>query len=255
MRSQKPIWVIPDDAPWLHEQAAQRGLATSSTPPERGFYLIDGRDGLTLRHADSAASDTGLCLDFLGRKASQRAAGGKQSALARAFGLHRHPPYRVLDTTCGLGRDSLMLATLGCHVTSLERQPALHALLTDAYERARNTVPSPDWLQRWALPELANALDWLGARSGPVCEAIYIDPMFDSPRRKAKPQKALAWLAELAGSDEDAPALLGLARRRASRRVVVKQHGRSTPLAPPDNQVIGKAVRFDIYLTAGAGNS
>lgn len=248
------VWVMADDARQLRSRATQRGLEISSTRPTHGFYLTDGPGGLTLQHVDAQASDTGLCLDFLGMEANRRAAGGKQSTLAKAFGLHRHPPGSVLDTTCGLGRDSLMLATLGCRLHSLERQPALHALLSDAHERAQQAAP--EWLTRWPAPTLANALEWLADASTAGCyDAIYIDPMFDSPRRKAKPQKALAWLAELAGTDDDAPALLELARQRASRRVVVKQHGRSAPLAPPDNQVIGKAVRFDIYLTAGADNS
>lgn len=243
------VWVIADAAsPW-HDIAARCGLAVRHEPPGNGFYLMDGGNGLTLQHADAGSSDTGLQLDFTGKAAQQRAAGGKQSALAKAFGLHRHPPCRVLDTTCGLGRDAVMLATLGCDVTSLERQPALYALLVDAYARSRALTPGPDWLARWAEPELANALDWLDTDSERVFDVIYIDPMFDSPRRKARPQKALAWLAELAGADHDAPALLELARRRAGRRVVVKQHGRSAPLAPPDNQVLAKAVRFDIYLT------
>jgi len=219
------------------------------TPPVRGFYLVSTPDGLTLKHADAPSGDSGLRLDLSDDDAVRRAAGGKQSALAKAFGLHRRAPSRVLDTTAGLGRDACMLATLGCEVQSLERQPALHALLCDARERA--ALVAPDWLARWPTPILTDAQRWIETQlpGGPSFDAIYIDPMFASSRRKAKPQKALAWLAELAGTDDDAPALLAVARRHARKRVVVKQHGRSAPLAPPDNQVVGKAVRFDIYLT------
>ncbi len=176
-------------------------------------------------------------------------AAGRKSPLARALGLHRRPGIEVLDATCGLGRDSAVLAGLGCRVTALERHPALHALLDDALGRARGAAERPRWLDNWQALYHADASEWLRTYSGTPIDAVYIDPMFESSRRKARPQRALAWLSQLAGEDADAAALLECARRVAARRVVVKQHARATPLAPPDRQLRGKAVRFDIYLT------
>src|SRR5699024_3196187 len=152
----------------------------------------------------------------------------------------------ILDSTCGLGRDSAVLAALGCTITALERHPALHALLADA--RRRLLANTPAWWQgRWATLHHADAADWLRqtAPDTAVADVVYIDPTFDSPRRKARAQQALHWLHELLGADTDAVAVLALARQRA-RRVVVKAHARAAPLAPPDHQVPGKAMRFDI---------
>lgn len=245
------VWVAAASTIGSAERARSLGLTVVPSRPAQGFYLQQEPEGLTLHHAAVKRGDAGLRLDFLGDDAQRRAGGGRQSILAKAFGLHRHPPCSVLDTTCGLGRDALQLATLGCHVVSLERQPVLYALLADARERAERAAPRPGWLDHWVAPIFADARPWLDDHSqAPAPDAIYLDPMFDSARRKARPQKALAWLAEIAGVDADAEALLACARRHARRRIVVKQHGRSAPLAPPDNQIVGKAVRFDIYLKA-----
>ena len=43
---------------------------------------------------------------------------------------------RVLDATAGLGRDAFVLATLGCEVSLIERQPLIAALLDDGLSRA-----------------------------------------------------------------------------------------------------------------------
>jgi len=213
------------------------------------FYLEDDPRGLTLRYRSEPAGNGGLRLDFLDGSLERRLGGGRKSPLARALGLHRRPAQHVLDTTCGLGRDSALLAALGCDVVAIERHPQLFALLEDARNRAASSTPPPVWLDQWAWLVNADARKWLMQQDIPGFDIIYIDPMFDAPRRKARPQKSLAWLGDLVGVDTDAGALLDVARSRALRRTVVKQHTRSQPLATPDRQVRGKAVRFDIYLT------
>lgn len=228
--------------------AASLGLDTTTQTPECGFYLAQESQGLTLRHARTDNRDRGLRIDFLDGSVERRLASGRRSPLARALALRRRPQPRVLDATCGLGRDSATLAALGCAVTALERHPVLFALLSDALERARRADAPPTWLARWAVLEHADAATWLGADDAGRFDIVYIDPMFEAARRKARPQKALAWLNELIGADADARDLLAIARRRAERQTVVKQHARAAPLAPPDRQVQGKAVRFDIYI-------
>lgn len=191
----------------------------------------------------------GLFASFDTTDIRRRVRAGKRLDLARALGLHKNAQIRVLDTTCGLGRDSAVLAALGCEITATERHPALHALLADALRRER--MKSMGWRGSWVALHHANAQDWLLQKADtlPPFDAIYIDPMFNSPRRKAQPQRALQWLQELLGADEDPVALLTLARQRA-RRVVVKNHARAAPLAAPDHQITGKAMRFDIYFNA-----
>jgi len=209
-------------------------------PPEHGFYLAALHGCLTLCRAGEPAQH-GLTVDFAAADLRRRVAAGRRSLLARALGLHRRPEIRVIDATCGLGRDSAVLAGLGCEVIALERHAALHALVADGLRRnpvARLTVRHAD------------ASAWI-EQQDPAVDAIYIDPMFDNARRKARPRRQLQWLGELIGPDADAAELLATARRHATRRVVVKRHARSVPLAPPDLQFGGgKAVRFDVYLSA-----
>ncbi|WP_423823970.1 class I SAM-dependent methyltransferase [Salinisphaera sp. SPP-AMP-43] len=249
------VWHIDPATPQAESDAKRAqalAIPVASSLPEVGFFITRDAQSLVIHHAQASAGDTGIrCVLADPAELDKRRAGGRQSPMARAFGLHRHPPMRVLDTTAGLGRDAATLATLGCTVMPVERQPALYALLADASERieADDAAP-PEWWPNWVLPVHAEAGQWLTTRTDAGdFDAIYIDPMFASPRRKSQPQKALAWLAEIAGTDEDAGALLAVARQHALRRVVVKQHARAEPLAPPDLTMSGRAIRFDIYLT------
>lgn len=192
--------------------------------------------------------ERGLCADLHSSDIRRRVSAGRHLPLARALGLHKRPGIRALDATCGLGRDSAVLAGLGCRITALERHAALYALLVDGLRRLQTA--SPAWHDNWQAVHHDNALHWL-THSGAAesFDAIYIDPMFDNTRRKARPQRALQWLGELVGPDADAGELLDVSRRRAGR-VVVKQHARAAPLAPPDHCVKGKAMRFDVYFNA-----
>lgn len=230
-------------------QAAALGLTCVSQPPEHGFYLARNDIGLALHHSEDSGGSGLRCALSDPTERATRQAGGRRSPLARALGLHRHPPMRVLDATAGLARDAATLASLGCDVTAVERHPALYALLEDASHQLAAASDPPFWWRHWQPPIHADAAVWLAGQSGqPSHDVIYIDPMFVSPRRKSAPQKALQWLAELAGRDHDAAALLEAARTRAARRVVVKQHARAEPMAPADLQIRGRAIRFDIYL-------
>lgn len=250
------VWYIEHAAPQADidiQRAHQLALPVVEQPPADGFFITRDAQSLVIQHARAVAGDAGIrCVLADPAELDKRRAGGRQSPMARAFGLHRHPPMRILDTTAGLGRDAATLAALGCHVAPVERQPALYALLADASEGLTAAPEPPEWWSNWAMPVHAEAGHWL-TRQGPAdgFDAIYIDPMFTSPRRKSKPQKALAWLAEIAGTDDDAGALLAIARKHALRRVVVKQHARAKPLAAPDLHMAGRAIRFDIYLTSG----
>lgn len=247
-------WVVAKDnaEPARDRQyATALGLTPVSDVPDHGFYIERDDHGLVLRHAADRVGAGLRCALADASELADRQAGGRRSPLARAFGLHRHPPMRVLDTTAGLARDAATLASLGCDVTAIERQPALYALIDDATRRIdAASDDKPSWWPNWRPPVHADAARWLSADGGDdAFDVIYIDPMFASPRRKSAPQKALAWLADLAGTDDDAPALLEIARSQARRRVVVKQHARAEPMAPPDLQIRGRAIRFDIYLT------
>ena len=91
---------------------------------------------------------------------------------------------------------------------------------------------------------------WAPRICGPV-DVIYLDPMFPGEGRTALPKRELQLLRELTGDDDGGAQLLALARTRARRRVVVKRPLHAPALAADvDLCFKGRAVRFDVYLSA-----
>src|SRR3954466_8676598 len=66
---------------------------------------------------------------------------GRRQALARAAGFVSGPTPTIIDATAGLGRDAFMLASLGAHVTLIERSPEVHALLQEGLAKASAAGP------------------------------------------------------------------------------------------------------------------
>jgi 16S rRNA (guanine1516-N2)-methyltransferase len=194
---------------------------------------VDGR--LELRQPGDEA---GICLviDDVRRRLRQ----GSKLAIARACGVR--PRLRVLDGMAGLGLDGIALATLGCDVVMIERDPMLFALLEDAVVRARAELPLSGEI------ECRNDDTWDVIEAGAVYDTIYLDPMFPARDKHALPRKSAQVLADLLGENSDD--LLGLIARSkpvARGRVVVKRRRHDPVLAAPDWQILGRSVRFDIY--------
>ncbi len=193
-------------------------------------------------------------VDFAEGKARHRLkfGGGKGQDIAKAVGLHKLKNPHVVDATAGLGRESFVLASLGCTVTMLERSPIVHALLADGLQRA-NATDDPALqaiVQRMTLYQ-ADASAWLTALSVEnYPDVIYLDPMFPERQKSALVQKEMRFFHEVVGDDPDSDGLLVCARMRAKQRVVVKRPRLAPCLADcvPAFVISGKAVRYDIYL-------
>ena len=168
--------------------------------------------------------------------------------LARAMGVHRHGPVHVLDATPGLGRDTFLLASLGCRVTAVERQPVMRELLADALARAQAHGDLAGVVARIELV-CADARDVLAA--GDVADVVLLDPMFPGRRGSALVRKEMRVLRRLVGDDPDAAELLAAALDAAPGRVVVRRPT-GAPVIPstrrPGHVVEGRRTRFDVYL-------
>jgi len=174
----------------------------------------------------------------------------RNEPLARAVGIKGEARPYVVDATAGLGRDGFVLASLGCQVTLLERQPVIAALLTDGLERAAREGDLAETIARMHLAP-GNARDWLASldeASQP--EVVYLDPMYPHRDKSALVKKEMRVFRALVGDDTDADALLEVALKAAKRRVVVKRPARAEPLAghKPSHHIPGKTTRFDVYL-------
>lgn len=215
------------------------------------YQLVQTAERLELQ--DSLDPKIGaVYVDFAEGKARHRLlfGGGKGQDIAKAIGLHKIKQPQVVDATAGLGREAFVLASLGCHVTLLERSPIMHALLADGLKRASAT--DDEQLQaiisRMHL-EHQDALNWL-ATTATKPDVVYLDPMFPERQKSALVQKEMRFLHEVVGEDPDSAKLLHLARRVAKHRVTVKRPRLASELADlkPAFVISGKAVRYDVYL-------
>jgi 16S rRNA (guanine1516-N2)-methyltransferase len=215
------------------------------------YTLIQTADYLGLQ-STSDKKFTPFYIDFLAGKMRYRSdqAGLKREMLARALGKKPKDAPRIVDATAGLGRDGFILATLGFHVTLLERSDIIHALLADALKRAAADATMAPIIARMHLIH-ADASEWL-AHLSPAerPDIIYLDPMFPDREKSASVKKEMVILQNLLENDEDNPTLLDTAMACSNLRVVVKRPRLAPTLTArkPDFALTGKSSRFDIYL-------
>jgi 16S rRNA (guanine1516-N2)-methyltransferase len=236
--------------PHLAEAAA--GWAARLNLPQSGeaeFALQLGEAGLQLAELGPHAPGP-VRVDFVeGAVAHPRVfGGGSGQMIAKAVGVQPGVRPRVLDATAGLGRDGFVLASLGCAVTLIERQPLIAALLEDGLARAASHSDVGAIVANMRLLT-GNAIELMSAWQGEPPQVIYLDPMFPHRDKSALVKKEMRLFRPLVGDDQDAPALLAAALALASHRVVVKRP-RKAPIiagATPGYALEGKSSRYDIY--------
>ncbi|MEP5765323.1 MAG: class I SAM-dependent methyltransferase [Halieaceae bacterium] len=211
-----------------------------------------GADGLELQ-ALGEKMPGAVRVDFGAGKMRHRRRGGHNEPLGRAVGVGKWDGLSVVDATAGLGRDSFVLADLGCQVTMLERSAVVFALLRDGLDRARRCGDA--WLlavvQRMSA-HCADSSQWLAQQGDACCDVVLLDPMFPQRKKSARVKKEMWLFQQLLEADTPQPGLLEQALHSARRRVVVKRPARAEPLEgrQPDFELAGKAVRFDVYNAA-----
>lgn len=181
-----------------------------------------------------------------------RRKGGHNELLGRAVGAGKRPDLTVLDATAGLGRDSFVLADLGCRVLLCEREPLLVEMLRAALGRA--AADDDPWLQGVVanMRLLPGDATTVSAAELAIVDVIYLDPMFPPREKSSAVKKEMAFLQRLLASGPDsgsAEALLVWALQQKVARVVVKRPARAPVLAgrAPSHALSGKAVRYDVY--------
>jgi len=172
----------------------------------------------------------GVKVDFVDGAAAHRRkfGGGRGQDIAKAVGLkHGFSPH-VLDATAGLGRDSFVLASLGCKVTMMERMPIVAALLENGLERAQLNCEIKEIIDRLRLINSSSIENMTLAQQPDV---IYLDPMYPHREKSAAVKKEMRIFQTLVGEDLDADELLAPAIKLAKYRVVVKRPSYAPPLA------------------------
>lgn len=179
--------------------------------------------------------------------------GGKGQAIAKAVGLNKGATPSVLDATAGMGKDAFVLASLGCNVTLVERQPPVYAMLVDGFRRASQSSDLPWFDERMTLMQdtSQNALR-KAIENKDEYDVVYLDPMFPHREKSAAVKKDMAMFQTFVGNDADADELLPLAYQLATKRVVVKRPDYAPFLneQKPSSQIKTKKNRFDLYVKA-----
>lgn len=236
--------------PALAEAAAlwQQRLALPEAA-ETDFVLELTPEGLQLRDLGPDAPGP-VRVDFVEGAAAHRRqfGGGSGQMIAKAVGIQPGVRPRILDATAGLGRDAFVLASLGCDLILMERQPIIAALLEDGLQRARQDAEVAPIAARMQLKP-GNAIEQMQQWSGEPPQVIYLDPMFPHRDKSALVKKEMRLFRPLVGDDLDAPALLAAALQLASHRVVVKRPRKAPVIdgAKPSFTLEGKSSRYDIY--------
>lgn len=234
--------------------AAQLGLPLSQSESQAfPLLLVATAERLELRQTGPGAPGP-VYVDFLEGKADfrRRYGSSRDEGVVRAVASKRNRTPTVLDATGGLGRDAFVLASHGCRVTLVERQPVIAALLADGLARAaRDEKVGLIVAERMQLlsGDSRTIMRHLPEAERP--EVIYLDPMYPHRDKTALVKKEMLILRMLAGPDEDSAELLAAARACATRRVVVKRPAGAPPLAgmAADQIQNSGSHRFDIYLT------
>lgn len=245
----------PSQQAQLDEIAARWQL---SHQPDSVFALVLTEQRLELRKLDEPKLGA-IYVDLAGGAVAHRRkfGGGKGQAIAKAAGLNKGATPSVLDATAGLGRDAFVLASLGCKVQMVERNPVVAALLDDGLIRAKQDAEIGEWVtERMSLLHASShdALQRLMAQSDFVQpDVVYLDPMYPHPENKKKSalvKKEMRVFQSLVGADNDADGLLEPALQLATKRVVVKRPDYAPWLnhQKPSMAIETKKNRFDVYV-------
>lgn len=181
----------------------------------------------------------------------QRHGQGKGELLAKAVGIKKNFLPSVLDVTAGLGKDSFILASLGCQVTMIERSPLIALLLQNGLVRAAedselgSVVNRVDLLNRDSIQFLNS-----GSQTLLTYDCIYLDPMFPENKKSRLVKKEMRAFRKLLGEDLDSSTLLEAAFESGIHRVVVKRHRHDKEIGShkPGLNFLGKTTRFDVYF-------
>jgi len=201
------------------------------------------QDGVLLL-ADKEHPDHDLVIDFCEPRFQYRLERAEHELVVKACRIKNHinnsTRLKLLDATCGLGRDAMLLQLADFQVTACERHPILAALLADGLHRL------PDSLDRFTLC----AQDAREVMQHHSFDVIYLDPMFAESRKSAKVKKGMQILQQLHHKQiNDSEALFEAAWLATCQRLVVKRGAKAATInaVKPTFQLKSKTCRFDVY--------
>jgi len=194
-----------------------------------------------------------VIIDFNEGKAAHRRlfGGGRNQPLARAAGIKPGVNPSIIDTTAGLGQDSFVLASMGCKIRLLERNPVIFELLNNGLQRALNNPDINDSIIQNMQLIYCDAISYLQQLpTEQIPNSIYLDPMYPERNKSALVKKEMRYFHDIAGKDDDAVKILEKAIECRPKRVVVKRPKAALPLGEikAAATIESKKTRYDIYF-------
>ena len=228
--------------------------------PEADYFLSFTDQGLSF--IPQSNHHGAIRCDFVagGHRYRRNHGGGNGQMIAKAVGVSGKFFPRVLDLTAGLGSDGFVLASLGCVLQLLERNPIVYQLLRDGLDRAASAAlddPELDQIIKRMHLSHTNSINYLKQLSvNNYPDVIYIDPMF--PEKKiSSSKKEMQALHHIVGADDDAEQILELALDRALYRVVVKRpaHSQFLGMRKPNYSLEGNPLDMIFLLRRSYPNN
>ena len=200
-------------------------------------------------------NQTAIHVDFISGALAHRQqyGGGRGQAIAKAIGMKQGMAApSVMDATAGLGKDSFVMACLGCSMTLVERSPFISQLVDDAIQRASSNADFKALINRGFRLINTQASEYiknLPASAAP--DVIYLDPMYPERKKTALVKKNMQILQKLLGHDFDTDELIDAALKCAKKRVVVKRPKGAEVIGDrkPTMSIESKKTRYDVYVT------
>ena len=170
--------------------------------------------------------------------------------------LHNHPlimaigkknkNLTIVDTTCGLGKDTVLLGYAGHNITAIEANPIIYTLFHEAIlHYTGDIILNINLINTNSVYYLQNI------QQKP--DIVYLDPMFPSNTKNTLVKKPMQMLQYILANDfNDNISLLEAALLCATKKVIVKRPRKAKPIAnikPQDYISLGESTRYDIYNT------
>lgn len=231
--------------------AAQLGLPLVEDRLSKAIVLEINSEDISLVYT-APKSPGPTMVDFVGGKMGYRSknSGFKDQDIIKACGIKKGMRPSILDATAGLGRDGFVLASTGCKVTLIERNPIIAILLEDGIRRAEDSPATQKIAANIDLhcSDSAQFISAINEEQRP--DVIYLDPMYPHRTKSSLVKKEMRVLREVVGNDYDSEQLLQAALEKALKRVVVKRPKGAEYLADkrPSMSFDGKSTRFDVYF-------
>ena len=178
---------------------------------------------------------------------------GRGQHLPKAVGMKGGQSPTIIDATAGLGRDAFLLASLGSQVTLIERSGIIHELLAAGMDVARQAGGQhKDIMDRMTLIH-GDSITLLPHMQADV---VLVDPMHPPRQKSALVKAQMRAIRDIVGGDEDQQLLIETALAMATKRVVLKWPAKAAPLTelrPASHQIIGKSIRYDVFMISKEG--